>query len=68
MGLCVAVFSTATQITLVALLKDGFSLFLLVVPGALASRLLAVVIATVVDHRRYSGIRDDWQETRAAVP
>ena len=63
-GLCVAVFSTATQITLVALLKDDFSEFLLVIPGALASWLLAVVIVAVVDHRRYRGVRDDWQEVR----
>ena len=63
-GLCVAVFSTATQITLVALLKDDFSEFLLVVPGALASWLLAVVIVAVVDHRRYRGVRDDWQEVK----
>ena len=63
-GLCVAVFSTATQITLVAMLKDDFSEFLLVVPGALASWLLAVVIVAVVDHRRYRGVRDEWQEVR----
>jgi len=58
------VFSTATQITLVALLKDGLSEFLLVVPGALASWLLAIVIVAVVDHRRYRGLRDQWQEVR----
>ena len=63
-GLSVAVFSTATQITLVAVLKDGLGEFLLVVPGALASWLLAVVIVAVVDHRRYKGVRDDWQEVR----
>ena len=63
-GLCVAVFSTATQVTLVALLKDDFSEFLLVVPGALASWLLAVVIVAAVDHRRYGGTRDRWQEVR----
>ena len=63
-GLCVAVFTTATQITLVALLKDDFSEFLLVVPGALASWLLAIVIVAVVDHRRYRGLRDHWQEVR----
>ena len=63
-GLCVAVFSTATQFTLVALLKDDFGEFLLVVPGALASWLLAVAIVAVTDHRRYRGLRDNWQEVR----
>ena len=63
-GLSVAVFSTATQTTLVALLKDDFGEFLLIVPGALASWLLAVVIVALVDHRRYRGARDDWQEVR----
>ena len=63
-GLSVAVFSTATQITLVALLKDGLGEYLLVVPGALASWLLAVVIVVLVDHRRYRATRDDWKEVR----
>ena len=63
-GLSVAMLSTATQFTLVAMLKDGLSEFLLVVPGALASWLLAVVIVAVVDHRRYRGVRDEWQEVR----
>ena len=63
-GLCVAVFSTVTQITLVALLKDDFGEFLLVIPGALASWLLAVVIVAVVEHRRYRGDQDHWQEVR----
>lgn len=63
-GLCVAVSSTAMQFVLVALLKDDPSEFLLVVPGALASWLLAVVIVAVVDHRRYRGLRDQWQEVR----
>ena len=63
-GLCVAVFSTATQITLVALLKDDLTEFLLVVPGALASWLLAGLIVALVDHRLYKGVRDGWQEVR----
>lgn len=63
-GLSVAVFTTATQITLVALLKDDSSEFLLGIPGALASWLLAIVIVAVVDHRRYRGLRDHWQEVR----
>ena len=63
-GLCVAVFSTATQITLVALLKDDFHEFLLVLPGALASWFIAVVILAIVDFRRYRGTRDHWQEVR----
>lgn len=63
-GLSVAVFSTATQITLVAVLKDDVGDFLLVVPGALVSWLLAVAVVAVVEHRRYRGLRDDWQEVR----
>lgn len=63
-GLCVAVFSTATQVTLVAALKDDSGEFLLVVPGALASWLLAFIIVAIVDLRRYRGLRDDWQEVR----
>lgn len=63
-GLCVAVSTTTVQCILVALLKDDVSEFLLVVPGAFASWLLAVVIVALVDHRRYSGLRDHWQEVR----